>query len=101
VALAEMALASGIGADLDVPDDVETTAGWLFGEEQGRYLLAIAPDRLEPALELAKSRGVLARRVGTTGGAALTLDQGSAISLDELAGIHEAWLPAYMAAQRD
>jgi phosphoribosylformylglycinamidine synthase subunit PurL len=101
VALAEMVLASGLGADLEVPTDCDTSAGWLFGEEQARYLLAIAPDRLEPALEFANSRGVLARRVGTTGGAALTLDRGSAISLDELAGIHEAWLPTYMAARRD
>jgi phosphoribosylformylglycinamidine synthase subunit PurL len=101
VALAEMVLASGLGADLEVPEDCDTTAGWLFGEDQARYLLAIALDRLGPALELARSRGVLARRVGTTGGAALTLDGGSAISLDELAEIHEAWLPAYMAAQRD
>ena len=101
VALAEMVLASGLGADLEVPQDSDTTAGWLFGEEQARYLLAIAPGRLGAALELAKSRGVLARRVGTTGGAALTLEGGGAISLDELAGIHEAWLPAYMAASRD
>jgi phosphoribosylformylglycinamidine synthase subunit PurL len=100
VALAEMALASGIGADLEVPKDCDTTAGWLFGEEQARYLLALAPDRLGAALELARMRGALARRVGTTGGDALTLDGGSAISLDELAGVHEAWLPAYMAARR-
>ena len=52
VALAEMALASGIGADLEVPKDCDTTAGWLFGEEQARYLLAIAPDRLGAVLEL-------------------------------------------------
>jgi phosphoribosylformylglycinamidine synthase len=100
VVLAEMALASGIGADLEVPKDCDTTAGWLFGEEQARYLLALAPERLDAVLELARARGVLARRVGATGGRALTLDGGSAISLDELAEIHEAWLPAYMAARR-
>jgi phosphoribosylformylglycinamidine synthase len=100
VAVAEMVLASGIGADLEVPKDCETRSGWLFGEEQARYLLAIAPDRLGAVLELARTRGVLARRVGTTGGRALTLDRGSAISLDELAEVHEAWLPAYMAARR-
>jgi phosphoribosylformylglycinamidine synthase len=100
VAVAEMVLASGIGADLEVPEDCDTTAGWLFGEEQARYLLAIAPDRLGAVLELARARGVLARRVGTTGGRALTLNRGSAISLDELAEIHEGWLPAYMAARR-
>jgi phosphoribosylformylglycinamidine synthase II len=100
VALAEMALASGIGADLEVPKDCDTTAGWLFGEEQARYLLAIAPDRLGAVFELARTRGVLARRVGTTGGRALTLDRGSAISLDELAEVYEGWLPAYMAGRR-
>ncbi len=100
VALAEMVLASGIGADLEVPKDCDTRAGWLFGEEQARYLLAIAPDRLDPVFELARTRGVLARRVGTTGGRALTLDRGSAISLDELAEVHEGWLPAYMAGRR-
>ena len=49
VALAEMVLASGIGADLELPPDCD--AGWLFGEDQGRYLLAVAPDRLEVLLE--------------------------------------------------
>jgi phosphoribosylformylglycinamidine synthase len=97
VALAEMALASGIGADLEVPADSDVT-GWLFGEEQARYLLAVTPDRLDEVLRAARARGALARRVGTTGSRALTLAGGSAISLDELAEVHEAWLPAYMAA---
>ena len=46
VALAEMVLASKVGADLEVPAEVDPT-GWLFGEEQGRYLLALAPERLD------------------------------------------------------
>jgi len=29
----------------------------------------------------------------------LTLDGAGAISVDELAGVHEAWLPAYMAGR--
>ena len=37
-------------------------------------------------------------RLGTTGGDALTLDSGDAISTAELQGINEAWLPNYMAA---
>ena len=96
VALAEMALASRIGADLELPGECESPTAWLFGEDQGRYLLAIAPDRL-PVVEAAAGRaGVLARRVGTTGGVALTLAGGDAISLQELAEIHQSWLPSLM-----
>ena len=46
VALAEMVLASELGADLEVPKDCDSAAGWLFGEDQARYLLAIAPGHL-------------------------------------------------------
>jgi phosphoribosylformylglycinamidine synthase subunit PurL len=96
VALAEMVLASGIGADLEVPPDSDP--GWLFGEDQGRYLLAARPERLEALLAAAGRQGVLARRVGTTGGGALTLAAGDAICLHELARAHEGWLPALMGA---
>jgi len=36
--------------------------------------------------------------VGTTGGAALTLAGGDAISMSELSRAHEGWLPGLMAA---
>jgi phosphoribosylformylglycinamidine synthase len=101
VALAEMALASGIGADLTLPESCDSVAGWLFGEDQSRYLLAVALDRLPDLLDRAASAGVLARWVGTTGGVALTLGGGDAISLAELAEIHGGWLPAYMDVSRN
>ena len=96
VALAEMALAAGIGADLTLPEDCESPMAWLFGEDQGRYLLAVAPDRLASLEAMAGRVGVLARQVGTTGGAALTLAGRDAISLQELGRIHSGWLPAFM-----
>jgi phosphoribosylformylglycinamidine synthase II len=96
VALAEMALASAIGADLQLPKDCDDGAGWLFGEDQGRYLVAVAPVRIAAVTACAGEAGVLARRIGTTGGAALTLDGAGAISLSELAKIHQAWLPSFM-----
>jgi phosphoribosylformylglycinamidine synthase len=98
VALAEMALASGIGADLELPEGDEHDTAWLFGEDQGRYLVAVARGKLAETEAEAARAGVLARRVGNTGGAALTLDGGNAISLEELAAIHRSWLPALMGA---
>ena len=44
VALAEMALAGNIGAEIVAPEP-ETPLGWLFGEDQARYLVACAPEK--------------------------------------------------------
>ncbi|MEM7022529.1 MAG: AIR synthase-related protein, partial [Pseudomonadota bacterium] len=97
-ALAEMVLASGIGADLTLPEGCDSAAAWLFGEDQSRYLIAVAPDRMDEVHAQAARAGVLLRRVGTTGGVALTLDGVNAISLEELAEIHSGWLPSLMGA---
>ncbi|MDX1542214.1 MAG: AIR synthase related protein, partial [Geminicoccaceae bacterium] len=96
VALAEMALASRIGADLRLPEDCLTAESWLFGEDQGRYLLAVESEVLDALLTAAAVAGVLARSVGRTGGSTLTLDGADAICLGELAVLHEATLPAAM-----
>ena len=74
VALAEMAMASGIGATLDAaPDDIPAHAFW-FGEDQARYLVTV------PAAQAARRCSRARRRpacrcatIGTTGGDALTL----------------------------
>jgi phosphoribosylformylglycinamidine synthase len=56
-------------------------------------------DDLDTVLEKAQQAGVVARAVGKTGGAALTLPGCDAISLIELTEIHERWLPDYMKAR--
>jgi phosphoribosylformylglycinamidine synthase II len=91
VALAEMALAGGIGAAV-APDRLD--AGYLFGEDQARYLLATAMP--EEVLAAASEAGVPCCRLGTTGGAALTVSPTDAISVEELRRVNEAWLPSYM-----
>jgi phosphoribosylformylglycinamidine synthase len=92
VALAEMAMAGGIGATLDLP--VET--GLLFGEDQARYIIATAtPEAIEAR---AGSASVPIRRLGVTGGDMLTL-AGDGIAVAALKHAHEGWLPAYMAGK--
>ena len=100
VALAEMAMASGLGLALDLPDDVRSEAGWLFGEDQGRYILAVGPSSLDTVLSDARKAGVVARAIGRTGGQSLTLRGCDVICLSELARRHEGWLPGYMSAER-
>jgi phosphoribosylformylglycinamidine synthase len=92
VAVAEMCLAGGIGAALEGPLD----PGWLFGEDQARYVLGMAEASLETVLEAAGRARVPARRIGRVGGATLTLNGADAISIAELEALHERWLPVYM-----
>ncbi len=92
VAAAEMAMASGIGAALAV-EGADLHAR-LFGEDQGRYLLAVAD--AAAVLAAAEAAGVPAQRLGETGGDALAVN-GEAVALADLKAAHEAWFPAYMA----
>jgi phosphoribosylformylglycinamidine synthase len=95
VALAEMAMAGGVGAAIALPPGLPAHA-FLFGEDQGRYLLAT--DAADAVLAAAAAAQVPALNLGTTGGDALTVEGRGAISTAELRRIHEAWLPGYMAA---
>ena len=96
VALAEMAMAGGMGASIDVPPDVPAH-GFLFGEDQARYIVTVAADAAEAVRSAAKSAGVAGEIVGVTGGGALTLGAGAAILVEDLGAASEAWLPRYMA----
>ncbi len=97
VALAEMALAGGIGAQLSPPAGPPEHAFW-FGEDQGRYLATVTPGLAESLLAEARAAGVPARVIGRTGGNALTLAGRGTISLAALAAVHEGFLPRLMGA---
>jgi phosphoribosylformylglycinamidine synthase len=97
VALAEMALASGIGAKLYGPPAFLTEHGFWFGEDQARYVVTIKPDQADTLAARAKAAGVPIRRIGLTHGNTLTLPGERPILLDALRERHEGWLPAYMA----
>jgi phosphoribosylformylglycinamidine synthase II len=94
VGIAEMAMAGERGAALDViPDDLPACA-YLFGEDQGRYLLETADP--EALLAAAHGAGIPAWRIGAIGGDALTLPGLNAISVAELKAANEAWLPDHL-----
>jgi phosphoribosylformylglycinamidine synthase len=95
VALAEMAMASGIGCEIAPPKDIPPLHAWLFGEDQGRYLVTSADGA--KLLAAARSAGVDAALLGRTGGAELTVSGAGPISVADLRRAHEGWLPAFMA----
>jgi phosphoribosylformylglycinamidine synthase II len=99
VAVAEMALAGDLGATLDAPPAGGVAHGWLFGEDQARYVIAVDEAGTEAVLTKAQAAGVPAQIIGEVGGAALTVFGGNPISLAALRAAHENWLPDYMAAE--
>ena len=96
VALAEMAIAGGIGASIELPPSAPEL-GFLFGEDQARYILTAAPDAAEAIQHAADQAGVPCQIIGVTGGDTLTLGFGTAILVNDLAKANEDWLPRYMA----
>src|SRR5437588_6421024 len=92
VAIAEMAMASGIGAELDRAP-LAAHAFW-FGEDQGRYVLTVEAAIAEKTMLRARSAGVPARQLGYTGGDALTVQEERPILIANLRERFEGWLPA-------
>jgi phosphoribosylformylglycinamidine synthase len=96
VAAAEMALAGGVGLQMNAGPAELPAHAYLFGEDQARYLLAIAPENQEIVAEMASKSEISLASVGTTGGSELTVGDKHSISIDRLSGIHEGWMPGYM-----
>ena len=94
VAVAEMAIASGIGAVLEAPAGIPAHAFW-FGEDQARYV--VTTKQSQPVLERAKAAGVPVIPLGATGGTLLAIAGERPLRIDDLKRRFEAWLPTYMA----
>jgi phosphoribosylformylglycinamidine synthase II len=96
VALAEMAMASGMGATIPGLDEANAAEAF-FGEDQGRYVLTAQRELFDDLQDLAKEANVFMPWIGTTGGTELKLGDSRAISVAELRRAHESWFPAWMA----
>ena len=96
-AAADMALASKTGiklahdADSDVP-----MHGFLFGEDQARYLLAAKKDDAIAIIQDAKAEDIDIQVVGLAGGAAVSVNGAHHLELDRLRSAWEGWLPELM-----
>jgi phosphoribosylformylglycinamidine synthase subunit PurL len=96
IALAEMAMASGIGAAIDLPEAGVPAHAFLFGEDQARYVLTCREADATAVLAAAKKAEVPAAAIGRTDGADLTVGSRNPISVARLREAHEGWLPRYM-----
>jgi phosphoribosylformylglycinamidine synthase len=93
VAIAEMAMAGGIGASIDIAPDLARA----FGEDQGRYIITATHEMAERIIKNAPEKGISAMVIGETGGEDLMIgDRHAAVA--ELKKINEHTLPSFMNA---
>ncbi len=99
VALTEMAMAGGMGAQLlAAPAAIVPHAYW-FGEDQARYIVTVAAADAGLVLAKMKGAGIPCVRIGTTGNATSAISGEKAVSVEMLKTGFEGWLPAYMAGK--
>jgi phosphoribosylformylglycinamidine synthase len=92
VAIAEMALAGEIGAQVSLPG-VPNPAAILFGEDQGRFLVTTRDFGAVAAA--ANAANLFAASIGTTGGQSIS-GPGFSVSLADLRAAHEGFFPKLM-----
>lgn len=98
-ALADMAIAGGVGANVAVDGDLPLHAA-LFSETQARYLIAADTEVAETIRKEAKDAGIPVEIIGATGGDRLRVNNDAVdIPMSELAKVHADWMPKFMAKE--
>jgi len=94
VAAAESCFGGMIGAELTLETTLRPDVA-LFSESQSRVLISVAPEHVEELLALARTYGVPAEAIGTTGGDRLVFTVNGKNVIDApLSELHAAWKDA-------
>jgi phosphoribosylformylglycinamidine synthase len=95
-AAAEMALAADVGVVLTLDSALPIHAA-LFGEDQARYLLAVAPDAEAQIVKDAATAAIPIARIGEVKGVDIVVEGVMSVLVADLRKAHEGWMPTYMA----
>ncbi|MBW8285408.1 MAG: phosphoribosylformylglycinamidine synthase subunit PurL [Rhizobium sp.] len=95
LAVAEMAMASGIGATINALNDADPIAVF-YGEDQGRYVVTVTQDNVDSVQMRAEAAGVFCPWIGRTGGNNVVLGEARPVAIEELRLAHESWFPRFM-----
>jgi phosphoribosylformylglycinamidine synthase len=93
VAVAEMAMANGKGAEIAFAYQ----PALLFGEDQSRYIIAVSVDNLDRFKQQAKNADISIHNLGKTGGDELILTGDFKVKISELKKLHEKTLYEFSA----
>ncbi|MEQ8307346.1 MAG: phosphoribosylformylglycinamidine synthase subunit PurL [Hoeflea sp.] len=96
LALAEMAISSGRGMEIDLSGAQAPNHALLFGEDQARYVIAVSRDLGNFMLASAEGAGVPFRKLGTVAGDSLAIEGLMSVPVSTLRKTHESWFPSFM-----
>lgn len=95
LAVAEMAIASGIGATINALEGADPIPVF-YGEDQGRYVVTVDEKNVDAVLVRAEAAGVFCPWIGRTGGNNVVLGNARGVAIEELRSAHESWFPDFM-----
>ncbi|MCE7026857.1 phosphoribosylformylglycinamidine synthase subunit PurL [Jiella avicenniae] len=94
VAIAEICMASRLGATVEAGEGADHAI--LFGEDQGRYVVALSEAEVGRFESAAAEAGVPIRRLGAAGGERLSIAGRLDLTVRAMTVAHESWFPSYM-----
>jgi len=96
ICLAEMAIASDKGINIDISEYDGPLHAQLFGEDQARYVATVPKDLANFVCLNAEGAGIPFRRIGTVTGQDLKVGDLLSLPVSQLRTVHESWFPSYM-----
>jgi len=95
-ALSKMCIKGKKGAVLKKPNYLINQFEYLFGEDQGRYIIEVSKDDLESATKILQENSVHFDELGSVNDDILIIDDKTKVSIDDLIKSHTNWLTNYM-----
>ena len=84
------------GINIKKPDYLIKQFEYLFGEDQGRYIIEIKKDNFDKVKEILSKNSVHYDELGTVNENELIINDKSKVTIDELIKSHTNWLTNYM-----
>ena len=95
-ALSKMCIKGKKGVILKKPNYLINKFEYLFGEDQGRYIIEINKDDFQDVIKILQENTVHFDELGTVSEKDLIIDDKTKVSIDDLIKSHTTWLTNYM-----
>ena len=95
-ALSKMCIKGKKGATLKKPNYLINQFEYLFGEDQGRYIVEISKIDLDSTTKILQENSVHFDELGSVNDDCLIIDDKTKVSIDDLIKSHTNWLTNYM-----